>query len=334
MSGSVVENKPIKIGVVGAGHMGQYHINLLSKILPENHIFIYDQDPERSKLMAETYQAVSCPVLEECLSAVDAVIIAVPTYLHYEYAMKAMKAGCHVLVEKPISNDLKCAQEMMAYAEENNLILHIGHIERFNGAVQAMRDIVDKPYYFQAQRIGSVSRIQDVGVVLDLMIHDIDIILSFVDSPVREVVAYGESIITDFEDYALATLYFENGTVATLTASRVSSHKARTMFVSQEKIYIQLDYSTNDLVVYKNQYTEYTVSQSQITYKEENIVDRVVVHKDNPLKLELEYFIDEISGNLGASKYKNILWDSHSNLYTMEIAFRILKEIERSGKRS
>lgn len=331
MSAVITERKPIKIGVAGTGHMGQYHINLLAQILPKDHIYIYDIDQERCEKIAEDYNVNTCTSYEECLKEVEAVIVVVPTYLHYEYTMQAMKVGCHVLVEKPISNDLSHAKEMVAYAKANNLVLHIGHVERFNGAIQAMRDLVDKPYFFQTQRIGSVSRIQDVGVVLDLMIHDIDIVLSFVDSPVQDVVAYGQSIVTKYEDYALATIYFENGVIASFVASRVSSHKARTMIVSQEKNYIQLDYATNDLLVFSNQVTKYNVSQSQITYKEEHSVDRVVVHKDNPLKTELEYFLDEIAGTIGVDKYKNILWDAHSNLYTMEIAFRILKEIERNS---
>ena len=331
MSAIITERNPIKIGVVGTGHMGQYHVNLLTKIIPNEYIFIYDVDTALSSKMAKEYNVTRCSSYEELLSKVEAVVVVVPTFLHYEYAMQAMKANCHVLVEKPISNNLEHAQLMMSYAKDNNLTLHIGHVERFNGAVQALRALVKNPQYFQTQRIGSVSRIQDVGVVLDLMIHDIDIILSLVDSPVKEVSAYGESIITNFEDYALATLYFENGVIASLTASRVSSYKARSIVLSQEKNYVDLNYATNDLLIYRNQDTEYNISQDQITYKEGHIVERVFVHKDNPLKAELEYFIDDINNDTG-DKYKNILWDAHSNLYTMEIAFKILEEIERNKK--
>lgn len=330
MNAIVTNINPVKIGVVGTGHMGQYHINLLTKIVPPNQVFIYDLNQKLSEKLAQEYNVNACASYEELLDNVEAIVIVVPTFLHYEYTMKAMVLGRHVLVEKPISNNLENAQEMMAYAQEHNLILHIGHVERFNGAVQALRDLINKPYYFQTQRIGSVSRVQDVGVVLDLMIHDIDIILSFANSPVAEVSAHGKSIVTQFEDYALATLYFENGIIANLTASRVSNHKARTMTVSQNDSYLYLDYANNDLLVYRNQDTHYNVSHDQITYKEGHVVDRVFIHKDNPLRLELEYFIDDINNNLADDKYKHVLWDSHSNLYTMEIAFRILKEIERN----
>ena len=332
MSAITTERNPINIGVVGTGHMGRYHINLLTKIIPNEYVYIYDVNTTLSSKIAKEYDVTRCSSYEELLSKVDAVEDVVPTCLHYEYSMQAMSANCHVLVEKPISDNLEHAQLMMSYAEENNLILHIGHIERFNGAVQALWEFVDNPHYFQTQRIGSVSRIQDVGVVLDLMIHDIDIILSLVDAPVKEVAAYGEYIITNFEDYALATLYFENGVIASLTASRVSSYKARNIILSQEKNYIDLNYATNDLLIYRNQDNQYDISQDQITYKEGHLVDRVFVHKDNPLKAELEYFLDDINNDISGDKYKNILWDAHSNLYTMEIAFKILQEIERNKK--
>ncbi|MGL5955805.1 MAG: Gfo/Idh/MocA family protein [Brevinema sp.] len=328
----IVDRKPLNVGVVGVGHMGQYHVNLLTKIVPNNYVFIYDIDRERSQKIGKEYNVEYCTSYEQLLDKVEAVVVVTPTYLHYEYVMAALKKGLHVLVEKPISDNLAHAQEMTSYAQEHNLILHIGHVERFNGAVQATRNCIQDPFYFQTQRIGSVARIQDVGVVLDLMIHDIDLVLSFVDSPVADVSAYGGSVLTKFEDYALATLYFENGVVASLTASRVSSYKARNMAISQKNSHIYLDYATNDLLVYRNQDVHYDVSQEQITYTEGHLIDRVFIHKDNPLKLELEYFIDDINGDLSNDRYKHILWDSHSNLYTMEVAFMILKEIKKRKK--
>lgn len=332
MSANIINPQSINIGIAGVGHMGKYHMNLLTQIFPPENIFIYDIDTDTVCDIVKHQQVNICHSYEEMLNKVQAVIVSVPTYLHYEYTMQAMQAGCHVLVEKPISNNLKYAQEMMKYAKDHDLILHIGHIERFNGAIQEMRSLIKSPHYFQAQRIGSVSRIQDVGVVLDLMIHDIDIILSLVNSDVKEIAAYGESIVTKFEDYALATLYFENGVVASLIASRVSSHKARNMIVSQDENYIHLDYASHDLIVYRNQASQYNISPGQITYKEEHIVDRIFVHKDNPLKIELEYFVDTIANDINDTKYERVVWDSHSNLYTMEIAFKILEEINRNKK--
>lgn len=332
MSAIITNRNPINIGVVGVGHMGRYHVNLLTKILPNENIYIYDIDVEKTNKMAQEYKINACPTYDELLDAVDAVVVVVPTILHYEYVMKALTKECHVLVEKPISNNLEHAQEMMNYAKQKNLILHIGHVERFNGAVQAIRSCIKDPFYFQTQRVGSVSRITDVGVVLDLMIHDIDLILSFVDSPVIDITAYGASVVTDFEDYAIATLYFENGVIASLVASRVSTYKARSMTISQKDSHISLDYATNDLVVYRNQDLHYDVSQEKISYTEGHVIDRVFVHKDNPLKLELEYFLDDIYNDVDIDKYKNITWDSHSNIHTMEVAFKILEQINKHKK--
>lgn len=330
----IPSNKKLNIGIAGVGHMGRYHVNLLTQIVDVKNVFIFDINKEQAKKTAEEYNVIYCDTYQDLLFNVDAVVIAVPTYLHYEYTMEALACNCHVLVEKPITDTIEHAREMDETARKKNLIMHLGHVERFNGAVQEIRNLLDHPFYFQTQRIGSVSRILDVGVVLDLMIHDIDLILSFVNSKVREVSAAGQSVITQFEDYALASLYFENGVVANLTASRVSSFKARTMSISQKDSFIYLDYSSQDLMIYRNPDSEYSVSQGTIKYREENLIDRVFVHKENPLKLELEYFIAAINGKSNSEEFKNILWDSHSNLYTMEIAAEILKDIARQQKLS
>ncbi|MGL4367487.1 MAG: Gfo/Idh/MocA family protein [Brevinemataceae bacterium] len=325
-------SEAINIGVVGIGHMGKYHVNLLTQIVPLESIFIFDIDCNAAQLVAEEHNINLCESFDDLLKHVNAVIIVAPTCFHYEYAMQALRIGCHVLVEKPISDNLEHTYEMTEFAEKNNLVLHIGHVERFNGAVQEIRNLISSPYYFQTQRIGSVSRIQDVGVVLDLMIHDIDIILSLVNSRVVEISAFGASVVTKFEDFAVASLFFENGVIASLTASRVSNYKARNMTVSQKDNYLYLDYASHDLLVYKNQATCYDVSRGQIKYKEEHLVDRIFVHKDNPLKTELEYFIDSIQNSERVEKYKSILWNTHSNYYTMEIAFQILEHIDANNR--
>ncbi|MGL4394805.1 MAG: Gfo/Idh/MocA family oxidoreductase [Brevinema sp.] len=327
-----IQNPSIKVGIAGLGHMGKYHVNLLTEIISSENVFVYDINKDTVNKIVEDFKVNACGEYDELLQEVDAVIIVVPTYLHHEYAMKAMRAGCHVLVEKPISDSLDHAREMMQFAKQNNLILHVGHIERFNDAIHEVRQLVNNPRYINAQRIGSVARIQDVGVVLDLMIHDIDLVLSLVDSKVSNVTAYGQSVVTDFEDYALATLHFENGCVANLIASRISSFKDRRMVISQDDSYIQLDYASHDILVYKNQENQYDVSQGKIKYREEHVVDRVFVLKGNPLEKEIRYFLDTLTGEVDvAEKYHVIPWNDDSNLYTMEIAFKILEEIKKSS---
>lgn len=328
--GRIVLPNPINLGIIGVGHMGQYHVNICTKLLSRDNIYIFDINRKLVDRISKEFKVHSCSSYGELLEKVDAVIIVVPTSLHYEYTMMALHKGLHVLVEKPIANSLEHAYEIVNYAKSNNLVLHIGHVERFNGMVQEMRNIISNPYYFQAQRISSESRIQDVGVVLDLMVHDIDIILSFVKSKVKSISAYGESMITKFEDYALATLYFENGVIASLTASRISNYKARTMIISQEKSYIHMDYASHNLVIYRQQDSAYNILQDQVTCKEEHVVDRIFVHNDNPLRTELEYFLDEVTGSpRDETLEQHGVWDSQANLYTMDVAFQILKEIDK-----
>ncbi|MGL4561967.1 MAG: Gfo/Idh/MocA family oxidoreductase [Brevinema sp.] len=333
MTPQSIKNPAIKVGIAGIGHMGKYHVNLLTEIISADNVFIYDIDQEKCKQVAKDFKVNACTTYSDMLQNVEAVIIVVPTCFHYEYAMEAMKKGCHILVEKPISDSLADAYAIMEFAKQSDLVLHVGHIERFNDAIHEVRHLLNNPRYINTQRIGSVTRIQDVGVVLDLMIHDIDLVLSLVKSKVREITAHGQSVITDFEDYALATLHFENGCVANLIASRVSSFKDRRMIISQQDSYIQLDYASHDILVYKNQDNTYDVSQGKIKYREEHVVDRVFVLKGNPLEKELRYFLDTVTGEEKiAEKYGVMPWNDDSNLYTMEIAFKILEKIKQNMK--
>ena len=323
--------KQLRLGVAGIGHMGRYHVNILSQMPEVSSLCIYDVNQANLQAIAREFNATPCSSYDELLSQVDALVIAVPTHLHYEFAMKAIEKGIHILVEKPVAQDVNQVKEMTESAQKNHLILHVGHVERFNGAIQEIRNLLDTPYYFQCQRIGNVSRILDVGVVLDLMIHDIDLVISLANSKVKSLSAIGQRIFTKHEDYALATLYFENGITANLTASRVSTRKARTMSVAQKDSYLHLDYSSQDLMIYRNPDSKYEVSQGTIKYSEESLVDRVFIHKENPLRLELEYFINTILDQK-PSKSGYSAWDAKANIYTMEIAVEILNDIKsRSG---
>ncbi|MGL5722062.1 MAG: Gfo/Idh/MocA family oxidoreductase [Brevinema sp.] len=323
--------KQLRLGVAGIGHMGRYHVNILSQMPEVSSLCIYDVNQENLQKIATEFKTDVCATYDELLDCVDALVIAVPTHLHYEFAMKALAKGRHILVEKPVAQDVQQTKEMTESAQKNNLILHVGHVERFNGAIQEIRNLLDNPYYFQCQRIGNVSRILDVGVVLDLMIHDIDLVISLANSKVKSFSAIGQRIFTQHEDYALATLYFENGIAANLTASRVSTRKARTMAVAQKESYLHLDYASQDLMIYRNPDSKYEVSQGTIKYSEESLVDRVFIHKENPLRLELEHFLNAIR-NQKPSNSGFTAWDASSNVYTMEIATEILKDIRnRSG---
>lgn len=282
----------LKIGVVGIGHMGRYHVNTLSTLSGVKFVSVCDLDKEGVSRIASTYGVKGYTDYKKFLSSVDAVIVAVPTHLHYKMASEALEAGKHVLVEKPITRTVYYAERLIELAEKNNLFLQVGHVERFNAAVQELQNIVKNPYLIQAQRLGPKSRITDVGVVLDLMIHDIDIVLAIANSEVVSVGAHGQKINTDFEDVANASIYFENGVVANLTASRVSETKKRSLTISQEGAYVELDYGSQDIAIYRQPQTEYVVMKNEIKYKQDSFVERVFIHKDNALKLEQIHFIE------------------------------------------
>ncbi len=276
--------------------MGRYHVNILSNMNSKSSLVaVCDSDESRANLIAQTYGIKAFSDYKKFLSAVDAVIVAVPTFLHYRFASQALEAGKPVLVEKPITKTIYYADKLIELAEKKNLFLQVGHVERFNAAVQELQHIVKSPYLIQAQRLGPRSRIGDVGVVLDLMIHDIDIILSIAQSTPREISAHGHKIYTDYEDVANASLYFDNGVVANIAASRVTDNKVRTLAISQEGAFIYLDYATQDITIYRQPQTEYLVMREEITYKQEALVERVFVHKENALKIELDHFISCIS---------------------------------------
>ncbi len=317
----------LKIGVAGAGHMGRFHINILSTIPGIEFSSICDIDEELVKKLSKDYDVKGYTDYKKFLTSIDAVVIAVPTFLHYRFASAALEAGKHVLLEKPMTKTVYFAEKLIALAENKNLVLQVGHVERFNAAVQELNNIVNKPYLIQAQRLGPKSRIKDVGVVLDLMIHDIDIVMSIARSKPLSISAYGQKIYTGFEDVASATIYFENGVIANITASRVSANKSRTLAISQEGSYIFLDYATQDITVIRQPLTDYVVLKEELKYTQESIVEHVAVYKDNALKLEQIHFIECIKDG------REPIRDSEADISALKIAKEIIGKIHSGWKR-
>jgi predicted dehydrogenase len=313
----------VKIGVVGVGKMGTYHTNVLSIL---NHdvdfIGVYDIDKQRADYVAEKYQTRAYPSLEELLHDAQGVCIAVPTHLHYAVAKSALESGVHTLVEKPICNTVDEAEELVSIADEHGLIFQVGHVERFKGAVAELRKIVQDPYIVEARRHSPwENRNWDTGVVLDLMIHDIDIVLSLIKSDVRHIDAAGNSYKSGYEDVASAVLQFANGAIANISASRISETRIRTMAVSQENAYIYLNFETQDIHIYRGSSTSFFVSSQEITYKQESFVEKVKVQKENALKEELEHFAHCILGK------KVPIIKGTDDITTLSIALRIIKKI-------
>ena len=317
----------LKIGVAGAGHMGRYHINILPTVSGIEFSSICDIDQDLVKNLSREYNVRGYTEYDKFLSSVDAVIIAVPTFLHYRFASKALESGKHVLLEKPMTKTVYFAEKIIKLADSKNLVLQVGHVERFNAAVQELKNIVDRPFLIQAQRMGPKSRIKDIGVVLDLMIHDIDIVLSLAGSKPVSISAYGRKIYTGFEDIASATIYFENGVIAIITASRVSANKSRTLSISQEGSYIHLDYATQDITVIRQPLTDYVVLKEELKYRQESLVEHVAVYKENALKLEQIHFIECIKDG------KEPIRDADADISTLKIAKEITDKIYSGWKR-
>jgi predicted dehydrogenase len=234
--------------------------------------------------------------------------------------------GVHTLLEKPCANDLNQARELFDLADKKNLTLHIGHVERFNGAVQELFKIVQNPIFVECRRMGPfASRMKDDGVVLDVMIHDIDIVLSLVQSEVVNVNVVGSSVFSGQDDLVSAQIEFENGCIANILASRASQNKVRTLEVTQKDSSILLDYTEQEIFIHRKSSSEHLLSKDSLRYKQESLIERIFVHKDNPLKLELKHFIDCVTN--GSPRKVAV----ERELNSLKIALKILDQF-KSGR--
>jgi predicted dehydrogenase len=315
-----------KVGVVGVGKMGEYHVGVLSEMREVDLVGVVDSDQERAKKISEQYKTRSYNNYKDLFNEVDAVVVAVPTSLHYAIGKEFIEAGIHTLLEKPCTDDLSKAEELFDLAEKKKIILHIGHVERFNGAVQELFKIVKDPIYIECRRMSPFSsRIKDDGVVLDIMIHDIDIVLKLVNSTVVNINVTGNSIFSKRDDLINAQIEFENGCIANILASRVSQNKVRTLEVTQKESSILLDYTEQEIFVHRQSSSESQLSPGSLRYKQESLIERIFVHKDNPLKLELKHFID-CAENGSQSKLA-----IKKELNSLQIALQILSQF-KSGR--
>lgn len=309
----------VRAGVIGTGHMGHYHVAVYSEIPDVELVGIVDIDKERVRSLAAQYNTTPYTDYKTLIGQVDLVSIAVPTDLHYPVAKDFLSQGTNVLLEKPITKDLDEARDLFAIAEAHDVVLHIGHVERFNGAVQELKKIVEDPILIEARRLGPFQkRVQDDGVVLDLMIHDIDIVLGLVGSPIGHITAHGVSVFSSNEDVANVQITFESGCVATLTASRATQNKIRTMAVTQRDAYIYLDFSDQDIHIHRQASTEHLLTREQLRYKQESFIERVFVYKDNPLKSEIRHIIDCIQN--GAKRAVSV----EDELKSLTVALEVL----------
>ena len=318
----------VRAGVIGVGRMGTYHVGILSELDKVELAAVVDIDTKSRQVIEKNYETMGFDNYRDIYDKVDVAVVAVPTGMHYSITKDLLNAGIHVLLEKPCANKLDHARELFQIAEDKNLTLHIGHVERFNGAVQELHKIVEAPIFVECKRMGPFSnRIKDDGVVLDIMIHDIDIILNLIKSKVVEVHVLGSSVFSDKDDLVNAQLKFENGCIANIVASRASQNQVRTLSITQKDSFVVLDYTDQEIYVHRKSSSEHKLSKDSLRYKQESLVERIFVHKDNPLKLELQHFLDCATN--GSPRKVAI----DNELYSLEIALDILSQFNNSSKK-
>ncbi|MEI8172245.1 MAG: Gfo/Idh/MocA family oxidoreductase [Deltaproteobacteria bacterium] len=278
----------INVGVVGVGHLGNYHLQKYRKLPNSNIVGVVDITEERARKAAETYGCKTFPDHRDLIGAVDAVSIAVPTLSHHRIAKDFLEAGVDVLLEKPIATTLKEADDLVGIAESKGLILQIGFVERFNPAVVALETVMEKPLFIEAHRLHPFfERGTDVDVILDLMIHDLDLILHFVKSAVKSVEAVGVSVLSDKADIANARLTFQSGCVANVTASRITGKTMQKIRFFGTEGYHAVDYAKRDLV---------SLSKRSGTGGQIEIVKNPIeVGDHDPLEEEIRSFLESVT---------------------------------------
>ena len=246
--------KSIRVAVIGTGKLGARHAEVYSKIEGVELVAVCDILESRAKEVAQRLGCRAFSDYRELLTQVDAASIVVPSHKHYEISKEFLKKRRHLLIEKPITTTLAQADALLKIANQNKLILQVGHIERFNSAIRAIKHVIQNPRFIECHRLGPFDpRIADVGVTLDLMIHDIDIVLDLVKSPIQSVDAVGTFVLSKTEDISNARIRFKNRCVCDLTASRVTNDVFRKIRIFQDDAYISLDYVTQEALIYSKE---------------------------------------------------------------------------------
>ncbi len=326
----------LKIAVIGTGHLGKFHIKMLKQIDNCELIGIYDVDSSAAKSAGDEFRVKVFNSLEELLGNVEAVSIATITGTHHEVAKRCLENNLHTFIEKPITADIIHAEELVKIAKEKNLNLQVGHIERFNPALISLEKYLIKPMFIQTDRLAQFNpRGTDVAVVLDLMIHDIDIILSLIKSEVKEIQASGVAVVSNSIDIANARIEFENGAVANVTASRISQKKMRKMRIFQRDNYIALDFITGVSEVYRLVSTDEKLNSGFISFGEIGIGEnkKMVVYEQpeikeiNALKYELDLFVKSIL------KKEPPVVSGEDGLRALKVAKHIMEKIDESRRK-
>jgi predicted dehydrogenase len=279
----------LNVGVVGAGYFGKFHAQKYSRMPQVNLVGIVDSNPERARAVATENDTQAFFDQAELYERVDAVSVVVPTPHHYAVASEFLKRGIHVLLEKPITSEVSDAKRLIELAQAKNLILQVGHLERFNPALTALHHTLTDPRFIESHRLQSfIERATDVDVIMDLMIHDIDVILSLVRSDVTEVRATGVPVISSLIDIANARLVFESGCVANVTASRISLKGMRKIRIFQPDAYFSIDFAERQVSIHRKEEGPSTTGFPKI------FEERITPPTHDPLEEEIRSFLQSV----------------------------------------
>lgn len=327
-------NDKIKVGVVGVGHLGRLHARLYKEVPDAQLVGLFDTNTEKTRSLAAELKVQAFDSLLDLILAVDAVNIVTPTTTHFEIAREALNHKKHLFIEKPITHDEKEAEMLIQLAEMQDRLIQVGHIERFNPSLLALEDVPLEPIFIEAHRLASFNpRGTDVAVILDLMIHDLDLVLHLVNSEPKHIAASGVGVISSSIDIANARIEFENGCVANITASRISSKKMRKMRLFQRDAYISMDFLDGYSEIFylpDDQQSPFhdgtlalTLGQIDAGQQKRDIkYNRLERANVNPLQMELSTFIEAIRNGLEAPV------SAREGLAALQLANRVIREIE------
>ncbi len=319
-------NTCLRVGVVGVGHLGQHHARIYAGLPGVSLMGVCDLDEIRGKKIAGERGVPFFPALEFLLPLVDAVSVAVPTSSHFSVVSACLRAGCHVLVEKPITRQVDEGEQLVALARSIGKILHVGHVERFNPIIEVIRPLIQSPGFIECHRLSPFQpRGTDVDVVRDLMIHDLDILLSLGLGSIRKIDARGLPVLTDFPDVANVRIEFDQGCIATLTASRISTGRLRKLRIFQPDRYISVDFGAKEAVV--NSRTKGQDSQADVEFQQ------IKAPEGDALTRELLCFTQTIQG---VNAYQGVTGEEGAEALRVAttVGFLIQQHMEQGHRRA
>jgi predicted dehydrogenase len=287
-------NKQIRTGVIGVGNMGQHHARVCATLPGSRLMGVADPDRQRAATIAARYEVHAYTDYRQLLDKVEAVCIAAPTTLHHEIGLACLEHGLHVLIEKPLASSAAEAQDLVTAAQRLAKVLQVGHVERFNPTFVELVNVLADLHILglEARRLSPfATRAADVSVVYDLMVHDLDLILTLVNAPLAGAQAIGGKLRSPQLDHVMAILNFANGQVVSLTASKVTQHKVRQLSVTCAEAYVVADFLTRTVMIYRQSAADYFAQRGEVLYRQEGLIEQVYVPPVEPLYAEIQHFL-------------------------------------------